>query len=433
MPEGVGVVDVDVDVELDVGVASPPRHVPGPLRAPPPRSVSRRVRRNRTIAAGIVLAALGLSLYAASGVGTTPGGAAGAPPPHHHQPINPRLTPDWEGDGRAVTIAAGGDVNSESTIALRLAADPSTAFGPGAKALLSHADLAMVNLETALTEGACPVPQPKEYVFTAPPSVITALRGIGATLVTEANNHGEDCGQPGLLQALSIRARLHYPVIGIGHNAKEAFTSYQTEIAGQRIGIIAATQVIDADLISSWSATSTQPGLASAYEVQRLVNAVEAARRIDDTVIVFLHWGIQLDACPDSIQEPLATLLVKAGADIVIGSHAHVLLGTGYLGTSLVSYGLGNFAFYNDPAPTNLSGSLRITVTGRHIDAFRWQPAIIEDELPVPVTGADAAMVQHRWQQARSCTDLSAHPTRSLASPASEVAPVPPRLVRLLS
>ena len=85
-----------------------------------------------------------------------------------------------------------------------------------------------------------------------------------------------------------------------------------------------------------------------------LVAAVQRARRIDDTVVVFLHWGIQLDACPDPIQEPLATALVRAGADIVIGSHAHVLLGAGYRGTALVDYGLGNFAFYNDPTPDGL-------------------------------------------------------------------------------
>ena len=78
---------------------------------------------------------------------------------------------------------------------------------------------------------------------------------------------------------------------------------------------------------------------------------------------------------PDPIQEPLAELLVRAGADIVIGSHAHVLLGAGYLGTAFVDYGLGNFAFYNDPSPTNVSGALAVTVTGRHIDAYSWRPA----------------------------------------------------------
>ena len=88
-----------------------------------------------------------------------------------------------------------------------------------------------------------------------------------------------------------------------------------------------------------------------------------------DTVIVYLHWGTELDACPNPLQEPLAQVLVQAGADIIVGTHAHVLLGGGYLGSAYVDYGLGNFAFYDNSPPENASGSLVITATGRHIDA----------------------------------------------------------------
>ena len=291
----------------------------------------------------------------------------------------------------------------------------------------------MVNLETALTDGNCPEPQPKTYVFDAPSTALTALRAAGVSLVTEANNHGEDCGAPGLQMALSARAQAGYTVLGIGQNAAQAFTPFQTTINGQHIGIIAATQVIDADLQASWTATADQPGLASAYDVNDLVSAVEAARKVDDTVIVFLHWGVELDACPDPLQEPLANELVQAGADIVIGSHAHVLLGGGYLGSAYVDYGLGNFAFYNTPAPTDQSGSLVITVTGRHIDDVTWRPALIEDELPVPLSGAAATAAAGNWTAARTCTDLTATPGTSLATTVSETSPAPPAVVQELS
>jgi hypothetical protein len=51
---------------------------------------------------------------------------------------NPRLDPDWEGDGKPVTIAFGGDVNfpSGSILGDRLAADPATALGDGVPDLL---------------------------------------------------------------------------------------------------------------------------------------------------------------------------------------------------------------------------------------------------------------------------------------------------------
>ncbi len=357
------------------------------------------------------------------------------PKPPSHPVTNPRLESDWRGNGRAVTFAFGGDVNfpSGSTLGARLADDPTTALGTGVPALLSGADLSMVNFESAMTDGTCPDPQPKTYDFYAPATALTAFKAAGTTLVTEANNHGEDCGQPGLQMALTARAQSGYPVIGIGQNAAQAFTPYTTVIDGQKIAIIAATQVIDSDLQTAWTATATQPGLASAYDVTDLVNAVEAARKVSDTVIVFLHWGVELDACPDPIQEPLANVLVQAGADIVIGSHAHVLLGGGYLGSAYVDYGLGNFAFYNTPSPTDQSGSLVVTATGRQIDSVTWRPALIENELPVPLSGADATQALATWNAARTCTDLSPTDGTSLATPQTESSPAPAAAAAQLS
>ncbi len=402
--------------------------------------MSRRVHRNRAVALALLVGLVVLGvwlLFGGGGTSTSP--PLHRPPGRHPVPVvgtgDPRLDPEWKGDGSPVTLAFGGDVNfpSGSTLGARLAADPTTALGSGATALLGGVDLSMVNLETALTDGTCPEPQPKSYDFYAPSSALTALKSAGVGLTTEANNHGEDCGRPGLQMALSARAQADYPVLGIGQNVTEAFAPYQTVIHGEHIGIIAATQVIDSDLQTAWTATATRPGLASAYDVADLVSTVEAARKVDDTVVVFLHWGVELDACPDPLQEPLATELVRAGADIVIGSHAHVLLGGGYLGSAYVDYGLGNFAFYNTPAPTDQSGSLVITVTGRRIDSVTWRPALIEDELPVPLAGAAATEAQQSWAAARDCTDLDPVPGASLASAPTESSPAPAAVASQLS
>ena len=236
------------------------------------------------------------------------------------------------------------------------------------------------------------------------------------TLITEANNHGEDCGPAGLQMALSTRAQTGYTILGIGQNAAQAFTPYTTTIHGQHIAIIAATQVIDSDLQTAWTATATQPGLASAYDVNDLVAAVEAARKTADTVIVYLHWGTELDACPNPLQEPLAQALVQAGADIIVGTHAHVLLGGGYLGSAYVDYGLGNFAFYDNSPPENASGSLVIAATGRQIDQVTWRPAVIVDDLPQPLSGDAATAALAAWNQARACTNVSVTPGAPVAS-----------------
>jgi hypothetical protein len=354
--------------------------------------------------------------------------AAGRPSPsasthalrHAGRPAGSPLSANWRGDGRPVTLVFGGDVHFEGPLGVRLAADPATALGSDVATLLAGANLSMTNFESALTYGSCPDPQPKQYVFHAPPTAITALRKAHVTLVTEANNHGEDCGRAGLEQAMAIARRARYPIIGIGQDAAHAYTPYRTVINGQRIAIIAATQVLDTDLAASWTATAAQPGVASAYQEKELIAAVQQARRTADTVIVYLHWGTETDECPNPIQEPLARALVHAGADIVIGTHAHVQLGAGYLGTALVDYGLGNLAFYDTTPPETYSGTLVVTVTGRHIDSYHWRPALIENGLPIPEYGAVAAAAITRWRGLRACTDLSVTPGTSLATLTSE-------------
>jgi poly-gamma-glutamate synthesis protein (capsule biosynthesis protein) len=334
-----------------------------------------------------------------------------------------------------VTLAFGGDVHfpAGTTLGDRLADDPATALGPTVPQLLSGANIMMTNFESALTNGTCPDTQSKQYVFYAPPTAITAFQSAGVSLITETNNHGEDCGAAGLQMALAVKQQTGYPIIGIGQNAAQAFAPYRAVINGQRIDIIAATQVIDSDLQTAWTATATQPGLASAYDVNDLIAAVEAARKVSDTVVVYLHWGTELDACPNPLQEPLAQLLVRAGADIIVGTHAHVLLGAGYLGTAFVDYGLGNFAFYDNSPPENASGSLIVTVTGRHIDQVTWRPAVIVNDLPQPLSGAAAAAALASWNQDRSCTDAAATPSAPLATPSSETSPAPAASVRQLS
>jgi Bacterial capsule synthesis protein PGA_cap len=163
------------------------------------------------------------------------------------------------------------------------------------------------------------------------------------------------------------------------------------------------------------------------------VAAVEKARQWADTVVVYVHWGTELDACPNPLQEPLAQVLVQAGADIVVGTHAHVLLGGGYLGSAYVDYGLGNFAFYDNSPPENESGSLVITATGRRIDAVTWRPALIVDDLPQPLSGDAATEALAAWNAARSCTNVTATPGSSIADDGSETSPAPAAAAQTLS
>ncbi len=306
--------------------------------------------------------------------------------------------------GAPITLAFGGDVHFMGVDASRLAADPATALGPIAS-VLQGADLAMVNLESAITTRGTPAA--KQYVFRAPASAFTALRAAGVDVVTMANNHGEDYGPVGLADSLASAAAAAFPVVGIGVDRDAAFSPYNAVVKGQRVAIIGATQVLDGNLAAAWSAGPGKPGLASAYDVPRLLEAVRAARASADTVVVYLHWGKELAGCPTSSQHTIAQQLVDAGADIVVGSHAHVQLGAGRLGSGFVDYGLGNFVFYaHGSGAVTRSGVLLLTVAGRVVTGSRWVPARIQSGIPVPLAGNDATRAVEQWAGLVGCTGL---------------------------
>jgi poly-gamma-glutamate synthesis protein (capsule biosynthesis protein) len=309
--------------------------------------------------------------------------------------------------GRPIVLAFGGDTHFMGVDATRLAADPATAMGPIA-AVLRRADFAMVNLETAVTERGAP--QPKQYTFRAPASAFTALRAAGVDVVTMANNHGMDYGLTGLRDSLAAARAARFPVVGIGLDEAAAFRPYRVTVKGDRLAIVAATQVIDDNLVSSWTAGPGKPGLASAKDVDRLVAAVRAARVGADTVVVYLHYGRELATCPTGDQRDIANRLIAAGADIVVGSHAHVLLGGGWHGRAYVDYGLGNFVFYSSGGATAESGVLELTVAGRAVTKATWLPATLEGGVPIRLTGESAAVARRDWVDLRSCTGLAGHP-----------------------
>ena len=221
-----------------------------------------------------------------------------------------------------------------------------------------------------------------------------------------ANNHGLDYGVAGLRDSLAAAKRYRFPIVGIGLNAKQAYRPFRTTINGQRIAVIGATQVLDDELISAWTAGPGKPGLASAKDVPRLLQEVRAARKTSDTVVVFLHWGIELQQCPSPDQRTLARQLVAAGADVVVGGHAHRVQGAGRMGKALVGYGLGNFVWYGTSELSTQTGVLLVTVDGRRIVSYRWVPARIVDGVPRPLTGSARRSELASWRSLRGCTGL---------------------------
>jgi len=314
-----------------------------------------------------------------------------------------------EGSGQAVTLAFAGDSNFNNQSGA-LQADPAGVLGAIAP-VLSGADLSFVNLEAALGSGGSP--QPKDFTFQVPAQALDALRAAGVDGVTMANNHGMDFGAEGLQDSLRIKAESGFPVLGIGADEDQAYAPHITEVKGQRIGVIAANDVFDDPLRTAWTAGPGKAGIASAEEAHqdRLLAEVRATRDTVDTLVVFLHYGTEKQTCPNTRQQDLARALTAAGADIVVGGHAHRVQGAGYLGDQLVAYGLGNFIFQANSPEGASSGVLVVTATGRRIDGYQWKPAVIRNSLPVPLTGAAEAAALATMDQRRDCAGLTATPT----------------------
>jgi poly-gamma-glutamate synthesis protein (capsule biosynthesis protein) len=304
------------------------------------------------------------------------------------------------GSGQAVTLAFGGDTHFEAGLRTLVLGDPNGGFLAPIAPVLSSADLAMVNLETSVADTGTPLV--KQYVFHAPAAAFSALRGAGIDLVTMANNHGTDYGRAGLDQTLAAIKASQFPVVGIGADVGQALTPYRAEIKGQRITIFAGSQVIDGQV-----ATDTQGGVADVRDPTRLVAAVQAARADSDTIVVYLHWGVEGTTCPTAAQKETAQRLVDAGADVVVGSHSHRQEGAGRLGAGFVDYGLGNFIWYNEAGAQGDSGVLLVTATGRDTDSYQWVPARIQGGVPHPLAGAPATQAVASWNGLRACAGLA--------------------------
>ncbi len=325
---------------------------------------------------------------------------------------------DQDGPRGTVTLAFAGDVHFEYHLAALLD-HPRGAFGPIAK-VLADADLAMVNLESAIADDGR-TPEAKEleepsqrFHFRTSPAALDVLDAAGVDVVTMANNHGADYGRGGLADTLDAIRTSPIAVVGIGRDRRAAFTPYRVSVRGTDFAFLAADGSMREGSSDVWAAGPTTPGLAAAHADRplALIAAVREAGRLADVVVVYLHWGEELRTCPTHQQLATAEALAEAGADVVVGSHAHVLLGSGWLGGAYVDYGLGNFLWYHDQQPE--TGVLRLTVRDGQVVGDSWVPARIRtDGRPTPVADPARAAAVADWRRLRACTGLASRPASS--------------------
>lgn len=297
----------------------------------------------------------------------------------------PTPTPVPGGPRWPVTLAAAGDVMLARSVANSITEEEPGAPFAYVRNLLAGADIAVVNLECAISDiGA---PEPKAYTFRAPPLATKALAAAGIDVVALANNHAGDYGIVALLDTLARLDAEGIASVGAGPDDARAYGSVVVEGAGVRFAFLAFAEVpVEGSGydIEGWRAGPGTPGIAW-LDDERVLAAIAEARHDAELVVVLFHYGHEGHGSPSSRQVAISHAAIDAGADLVIGSHPHVLQEVEEYGGGLIAYSLGNFVFdgFDEYPGGTETAILEVTFGPEGVRSWKLVPATIGwDGLP---------------------------------------------------
>lgn len=249
-----------------------------------------------------------------------------------------------------VEVVAVGDVMLGHGVA-----DGTSPFAAVASTLRA-ADLTLGNLECVIVDDSkTPVSEAAGFPgpLRASPSAAFHLRRAGFDLLGLANNHALDLGASGLAETASRLQAAGAATVGAGADRGTARQAVIREVGGVRLAFLAFNAVPDGreSHDEGWTLADWDSG--------RVAAAVGAARDRADAVIVSVHWGYEYQTRVDPAQRDAASLLLQAGADLVIGHHPHVVQAFEIHEGRCVAYSLGNFVFDQGADETGRGLALR--------------------------------------------------------------------------
>lgn len=206
---------------------------------------------------------------------------------------------------------------------------------------VSAADYAVLNLETSVTE-ASDKDLNQRFNFKSEAGSLEGIKRAGFDMVSLGNNHVLDYKEKGLRDTLNNVEKAGLRHVGAGLDVEEAFRFETVRLNGATVKIGAVTRFMPT---TAWMATAKKPGVASAYEPEKVLAAIRDASAGADYVLVFIHWGVENTTSPQPWQRKLAADMLDAGASAVIGSHPHVLQGFEFHEGKPIAYSIGNFLF----------------------------------------------------------------------------------------
>ena len=233
--------------------------------------------------------------------------------------------------------------------------------------MLREADISFGQLETSFASGGVRAPQARHAVM-ARPDGADALARAGFDVISMAGNHVMDWGNDAFFETRANLERVGIVPVGAGENIAAARKPASFTLKdGSRVAILAYSSILP----QSYWADERRPGCApmrafTHYEqiehdqpgtpprirswphiddLAAMEADIRAAKRDHDVVIVSLHWGIHfVRAAIAEYQPVVARAAVTAGADAILGGHAHILKGVEMIDSVPVFYSLCNFA-----------------------------------------------------------------------------------------
>lgn len=246
---------------------------------------------------------------------------------------------------------------------------------------IEAADLALVNQEVII--GGSELGISGYPAFNAPYELGDALADTGFDVILHATNHALDKGKRGILNCLEYWRTSHPEkvVLGIYDREEGSRDIYVYEQDGIRIAILNYTYGTNGIALPEG-----MPFAVDLLEKERVIADLQAAEELADFTIVCPHWGTEYTLTQTKAQERWAQIFAENGADLVIGTHPHVIEPVRWLtlneggewtqsatqpedgqGT-LIYYSLGNFANWTSGtgdgvANRMVGGMARVTLT----------------------------------------------------------------------
>jgi poly-gamma-glutamate capsule biosynthesis protein CapA/YwtB (metallophosphatase superfamily) len=256
---------------------------------------------------------------------------------------------------------------------------------------LTSADLTLANFENPVIRAA--VWHPDATTFTGDLRLLPILDQAGIDGVTLGNNHILDAGVSGVRETIVHLDDAGIAHAGAGMDLAETREPMIFEVGETKIGVLSYQGVP----LYDWAwATETSAGTAP-IQKEVMTEDVERLRDEVDLVVVMPHWGKEYIATPESWQVDWAHAAVDAGADVVIGGHAHWPKGIEVYEGDPIFYGVGNFLFDQSWSEETSTGIFaEITLYEDRVIQIRPVPFILLDyaqpNFLTPQGGANRAL-----------------------------------------